>query len=175
MRRIYLTALSLFILISIHTTSKSQNYDWGVGLRLGVPGSVSFKKNFPSNGHGAEIAIGTPVSALRWNFGRAQVVNPRGVTLFTAYHIQKQLGGYGGLVVYFGPTLVISAWKKCTSGGCATVPVEPYIDIGGNLGVEYTFDFPITVFVDFVPVIELIQDSGTVWSYSGFGIRYVIF
>ncbi len=143
------------------------HYDTGLGLRFGTPVSISYKKNFHSNSDGIELALGTPTKWLRVNFGGVNVGTPSGISFLAAYHFQHDLGSYGGLIIYYGPTAVISLWKKFSGSS------QPYLDIGANLGAEYSFDpLPIAVFVDFVPVFEVFQDAGTWWSYSGFGLRY---
>lgn len=145
------------------------HYEWGIGFRWAGPISISLKKNFHSTGHGVEFALGTPTKSFALNTSGFRANPPRGASMFISYHIQHDIGTYGGLIIYYGPAAVFSIWKKGTARGGDALP---YFDVGAGLGAEYAFDRPqISCFIDFVPVIELTQDAGRFLNYGGFGIR----
>ncbi len=49
-----------------------------------------------------------------------------------------------------------------------------YIEAMGQIGLQYRFDFPLQLTLDFRPAVEIIPELGHLHGSFGFGIRYVL-
>ena len=47
-----------------------------------------------------------------------------------------------------------------------------HLGVAGQIGVEYNFDIPLTLSLDWTPVFNLIPGTNFGWSSVGLGIRY---
>ena len=143
----------LFVLLTVIAVSASvasaQNYQHGIGLRLGYSPALDFKWNvseknswefnlaFPSfHGIGAS-------AAYQWNW-------PLGT--------QKANGE--GFNAYAGPALSAGfmggAWKGVVLG------------VGGHGGVEYKFKFPLALGIDYKPAVAFVLGNNGGLYHDGF-------
>lgn len=154
-----------FILISIffwEMPAEAQLYNSAVGLRLGVPASLSYKKIINDN-KAIEGYIGTRGKGIY-----------RFVNLSGAYQIIQpiDIGGIEELYYYYGVGASIYLWSFKEEG--PNQSVTPGIQ--GYLGLEYTFeDKPINLTLDWVPSLFLSGHlSGLRGGYLAVGVRYVL-
>jgi len=135
---------------SRHTT----DYEWGIGIRGGDPTGVSVKKYL--GGNALELTVGT------------LPFDNNGISLFVHYlfHLPAQKIGkwddIKGLDWYFG-------------GGGQIKGFNGNVDIGadGTIGAEYLFqNMPISVFLDVIIYVELVDDPLNIDLDAGIGVRY---
>jgi hypothetical protein len=189
MRQILICVLLTF------STLCAFSQDRGIGLRLGIPSGLTYKKYLPRN-KAAEFIVGS--IAPGWNhyyyensfydFDKFEgyryrshrvnsVVFLQGRYLFRDdIQIEGMEGklewywGVGGLVKFASIT-----YNYRDEAGEYFQKTYSDIDIGpeGILGMEYIFeDLPLTVFGEFSLMIEFADRPGTPRGLSGIGIRY---
>jgi hypothetical protein len=189
MRQILICVLLTF------STLCAFSQDRGIGLRLGIPSGLTYKKYLPKN-KAAEFIVGS--IAPGWNHYyyensfydfekfegyqyRSHRVNSvvflQGRYLFRDnIHIEGMEGklewywGVGGLAKFASIT-----YYYRDEAGDNLQKTYSDIDIGpeGILGMEYIFeDLPLTVFGEFSLMIEFADRPGTPRGLSGIGIRY---
>ncbi|MDN5204821.1 hypothetical protein QQ008_25750 [Fulvivirgaceae bacterium BMA10] len=141
--------------LAAYRASINQAYirrDWGIGLRLGDPTGINLKRYLGGN-------------ALEFNLGR--VFND-GFSLFGHYLFQNPLEPEG-LEWYFGFGAQLKTFDNNRFEN------QDEFDFGGDaiIGLEYTFsDVPISVFVDAILFVELIDDPFNLDLDAGIGARY---
>ncbi len=161
---------TFFILLSVPLLINAQNMaDNTIGLRLGdsdgLGAEISYQKSF-SRENRLEVNLG-------WRDSRA-------------YDAFKLAGVYQWVMPLDGDF----NWYYGFGGGLGSVDFEPretpnngIQDIDGglfvfgaaNLGIEYNFDFPLVLSLDFRPEIGLLGYGGFSDSFDfdiGLGIRY---
>lgn len=154
--------LTLIFLIFCSLSLKAQLYDSALGLRLGVPLSISYKKMIADN------------KALEGYIGTRGKNGYRFVNISGAYQIIEpiDLGGIEELYYYYGAGASIYFWSFKEEGNnqSATPGLQGY------LGLEYAFsDKPIHLTLDWVPTIFLSGHlSGLRAGYLSLGVRYVL-
>lgn len=152
------------VVLTCFTTQAQSISEHALGLRLG-----------DSNGFGAEISYQKSLGAtnrLEANLGWRDSRN------FSAFKLS-------GLYQWVQPIEGDFNWYYGAGAGLGSVdfPKTPEnLDVGGlfifaagNVGIEYNFDFPIVVSLDFRPEIGLIGYDGFSDSFDfdiGLGVRY---
>ena len=172
MKTMYKLTLVVF-LIFVGTTVQAQYYKSAVGLRFGVPTSISFKTMLGEK-NGIEVNLGTRGNTTATIFGNG---GWRYVSATAAYLIHEDLeiddfeglrwyyGGGGGIAFYTYDDDFLRDNFNSTS-----------IIVQAFLGLEYTFpDTPVSITTDWAPTI-LIGDfnDGFRYGYGAVGIRYVM-
>lgn len=170
MKKIFLFFL-FFCSLLIHDLV-AQQYDSAVGLRFGVPNSISYKK-FLGDVSVVEFSAGTRgfnsgfLSTLRyWSFTGS-------------YQIQKELGlgDIDGLDYYYGGGGIVFLWTFNDSFYNDQFS-STTLGIQGYLGLSYTFDdIPLNITLDWVPTILIgngFVSSGVGFGFGSLGARYVI-
>jgi len=133
--------LVLIIFIGGLVTSQAQDYDSAIGLRLGYPTSITYKK-FVSENNAFEayggirgIGVGTSI--------RANI----------AYLIHTELGSTEGLKWYYGGGVGVAFYTFDTGFGGDT---GTSFTVSGYLGLEYTLpDVPVSFSLDWSPTYFL--------------------
>ncbi|MEM8846075.1 MAG: hypothetical protein AAGD17_03130 [Bacteroidota bacterium] len=155
------TGLFLFVTIGMHSQSISEH---AIGLRLG-----------DSDGFGAEISYQKSIG----RYNRAELnLGWRDSREFDAF---KLTGVYQWVHQLDGNF----NWYYGVGGGLGSVDFEPvpdgddndglFVFAAGNLGVEYDFDIPLLLSLDFRPEIGLLGYDGFDNSFDfdiALGIRY---
>ncbi|MEM9362172.1 MAG: hypothetical protein AAGA43_06025 [Bacteroidota bacterium] len=155
------TGLFLFLTIGLHAQSISEH---AIGLRLG-----------DSDGFGAEISYQKSIG----RYNRAELnLGWRDSREFDAF---KLTGVYQWVHQLDGNF----NWYYGVGGGLGSVDFEPvpdgedndglFVFAAGNLGVEYDFDIPLLLSLDFRPEIGLLGYDGFDNSFDfdiALGIRY---
>jgi len=130
------------------------DYDWGIGIRGGDPTGVSVKKYL--GGNALELTVGT------------LPFDNNGISIFVHYLIHlpaQKIGKWDdikGLDWYFG-------------GGGQIKSFSGSVDLGidGTVGAEYLFqNVPISVFLDVIIYVELVDDPLDIDLDAGIGVRY---
>jgi len=156
----YAYILILCFFLSGHL--KGQLYDAAVGLRLGAPLSISYKKIINDN------------KALEGTFGTRGKNGYRFVNISGAYQVIEpiDLWGVEELYYYYGGGASIYFWNFEEEGNNQSVTPG----IQGYLGLEYTFpDKPINLTIDWTPSIFISGTlSGLRAGYLSIGVRYVL-
>lgn len=167
MKKTILMTLFLVTAFCLNQAS-AQEYDSAIGLRFGIPLSVSYKA-FVSDAAAFEVIGGTRTqgagtSRRRWlNVGAAyqihQPVNIDGVDGLNYYY------GFGGSIYFWTFDDAFTDRGSSTSFG-----------IQGYLGLSYSLgNAPINFTLDWVPTFFLNgYNNGFGADYGGLGIRYII-
>jgi len=153
MKKLFYT---LALVLGFAISSYAQDYDHAIGLRLGYPLSVSYKKYLNSN-KALEIYGGF-----------------RGNTFYTSLYANAALQFHNPIEDVDNLT-----WYYGFGGGVAFASASGYggasIGASGYLGLQYTLeDTPVSFSIDFVPTIYF---GGFISGFGGFGAlaaRYVL-
>lgn len=139
------------------------NYNTGVGLRLGSPVSVSLK-HFFSEAIAGEAYLGTRgYSGYRWT------------NISAALQWHKPIESVEGLNWYLGGGASIFFWSFNNNFFFSENFNTTTFGLQGYLGLEYIFEgFPISLTADWVPTIFINGfTSGFGAGFGSLGIRYV--
>ena len=153
------TMLGLFASLGVD----AQNYKSALGIRLGNPWSVSYKK-FVTGTNAVEVYAGY----RGWNDYNWFSVN-------AAYLVHNNLAGLDNLKWYYGAGLGVYFWNYGDSfpGDSSS---STTFSVQGYLGLEYTFDdAPFSLSLDWVPTYFFKgYAKGFGSDYGNLGIRYVL-
>lgn len=190
----YVTIFLLLVLFSVTATAQRRP-DRSVGLRLGIPSGIVYKKYLPAK-KAIELGIGSVGAGWHHYYyensfhsfdkyeGYNYTTHRVNSTLFLQakylmqddIHIEGLTGkldwywGVGGLVKLASVTYYFRDENDITRSEKTTD-----FDIGpeGVIGMEYTFDdVPLTVFGDISLMIEIVDRPATLRGLSGVGVRY---
>ena len=158
----------LFLTTLFLTDSHAQQLDHAIGLRLGYPVSVSYKK-FLNESNAIEVMAGTRGQSVA-GFGY------RWFNVAAAYQVHKPLNieNVEGLTWYFGAGVSVYFWNF--DDGFLDEGSSSSFGIQGYLGLNYNFaNTPINLTVDWVPTYFINgYGNGFGADYGSFGIRYII-
>ena len=151
----------LFFLCGL--ASNAQDYESAIGLRLGVPASISYKK-FLDNSAAMEI-YGSFRGRSGYNW----------LALSGAYQIHNDIPSVNALRWYYGGGASLYFYSF-DAGFDDSGEGNLGIGINGYLGLEYTLsNTPISFSLDWVPTIFLIGfNNGFAGGQGALGIRYVL-
>ncbi|MDR2912680.1 MAG: hypothetical protein LBV38_05210 [Alistipes sp.] len=135
----------LAVVVASATAASAQNYEHGVGLRLGYGLTLDYKWNFSETNS--------------WEFNLAMPAF-NGFMASAAYQWNWPLGDAGiggqGFNAYAGP-----------AAGVGFLGLPGYrgfmLGIGGHGGIEYKFNAPIAVGIDVKPMVTFVTGN----SFSG--------
>lgn len=148
---------NLFLVVIIFLggmiTGQAQDYDSAVGLRLGFPNSITYKK-FVSESSAIELYGG-----VRSNFG-SSLINING-----AYQIHTPIESVENLQWYYGAGAGIAIGNGFTS-----------LSLSGYIGLDYRFeDLPISLSIDYVPTYFLGSNAlNFQGAYGNLAVRYIL-
>ena len=139
------------------TVVSAQNYNYGIGLRLGYSPSIDFKWNNSVKNS--------------WEFNLAFPVFD-GVSASAAYEWNWPIGSQGysgqGWNAYAGPAVGLGFWGF-NNGGFM-------FGVGGMGGIEYKFKIPLALAVDYKPMFTFVTGGYGIglWGFYDFAlsIRY---
>lgn len=143
---------------------QAQEYSSAIGLRLGVPLSVSYKK-FLSGSNALELFAGyRGYTFYNW------------INVGALYQVHKPINGVDGLQWYFGGGA--GAFLYNYDAGFDFGDSGSFgIGIMGNLGLDYKFaNTPINVSADWVPTIYVGSGylTGFGGGYGALAVRYTL-
>lgn len=189
MRKAVGTIFLLFIIL----TSYAQ--DRGIGVRLGAPTGITYKKYLPQN-KAVEFGLGTLTNGWYDNYYRKSFRSfdrfegydyvshrVRSAIYFQGrYLLQNDIpieGMMGKLEWYWGLGGLIKfgnvEYRYRNESGNTFYQTRTDLDLGpeGILGMEYTFeDVPLTIFGEFSLMIEIVDRPGILRGLSGVGVLY---
>jgi hypothetical protein len=142
-----LIVLSTVALNSTHAQGKD---GFGVGVIVGEPTGLSFKK---WTGSRQAIAAG-----IAWSFSENASFHFHADYLQHKFDVVKMAEGQGQLPVYFG----LGGRLKLREGnsGRGRNDDDPMVGVRVPLGVSYLFaDAPVDLFAEIVPVLDLVPDT----------------
>lgn len=142
-----LLVLAAAVLMSAGVAS-AQNYNYGIGLRLGPSPSIDFKwNNSPKNS---------------WEFN-LNFPDFRGLSASAAYEWNWPIGSQGyngeGFNGYAGPQATVGFYGLGQNYGSFM------LGVGGMGGIEYKFKIPLALAIDWKPTIAFVTSG----SHSGIG------
>ena len=155
-------------LLSATTGLRGQNYSNAIGLRAGVPASITFKQ-FLGESNAVEVTAGT--------YGRGFRYRWTNVTAALQFH--KALDNIGdwntsGLNWYWGAGGSVFFYSY--DDGFYNDYNTTYFGVQGYLGLDYTFaKIPVNLTLDWVPTFYLNGlNNGFGGGFGSLGIRYVL-
>ena len=152
--------LTLTFVIFIYAFTSAQDYNTGIGLRLGFSNGLTVK-HFIGQRSALEGLLST-----RW----------RGFEVTGLYEVHNQAFDVERLNWYFGGGGHIGFWNGDNTYGRWGDEGVNYTVIGidGILGIEYNFDaVPINISLDWKPAFNLTGYSGFWGDGGALSIRYI--
>jgi hypothetical protein len=194
MRRILICVLLTF------STLCAFSQDRGIGLRLGIPSGLTYKKYLPRD-KAVEFIVGSVPQGWHhyyyenafYDFDRFEGYRYHSHQVRSTLFLQGRYlfdydihieGMEGKLQWYWGIGGVVKLasvkyyYRENPPGAGDVITLSKAytdLDIGpeGIIGMEYTFeDLPLTVFGEFSLLVEFADRPGTLRGLSGTGIRY---
>jgi hypothetical protein len=188
-----LFALGLFLLLSIFSFAQ----DRSIGLRLGEPMGITYKKYLPGN-KAAEFGLGTIYPNWHQQYyenafhhldrydGKRYVDHSVQGTVYlqgryllqSDIHIEgmmDKLQWYWGIGALAKIAKVQYHYRDATTFSNDQFETRTDLDFGpeGILGMEYTFEqIPLTIFGEFSLMIEFADRPAVLRGFSGVGVRY---
>ncbi|MDR0560939.1 MAG: hypothetical protein LBG92_12305 [Prevotellaceae bacterium] len=128
-----------------------------IGLRLGYGAEISYQHALGSSNR-LELDLGI-------DFGNGYL----GTGLSGIYQWVFDLSSLSkGFNWYIGPGASLAFWSyKGTNGGS-----DFALGVAGQIGIEYNFDFPLQLSLDYRPVLRFLPSTGGGWNGICAGIRY---
>jgi hypothetical protein len=155
--------LSVFVLLFMFVAvSQAQEYNSAIGLRLGTPLSVSYKKFISEQGAFEGVAGFRSFAGYSWfNIG-------------AYYQHHNEIASVNGLRWYYGAGANVYFWSYDASfidAGSSTS-----IGISGVLGLDYKFeDIPLNLSIDWIPTFFVNgYGNGFEGGYGALAARYTL-
>ena len=159
MKNLFITALITLLSLPVF----GQAFDSAVGLRLGNPISVSYKKFFNEKAAGeAYVGFEDYVGATWLSVNAAYLL-----------HEDLEVEGLEGLQWYYGAGAGLNNISSDFGGG------STFFTIAGYIGLSYVFEnIPLNLSIDWVPSIFIGSDLGPLGGFdAGYGAlsaRYIL-
>jgi hypothetical protein len=155
MKKITIVLLMAFCSVSL---SYTQDYNTGIGLRLGYSNGLTIK-HFT----GSKTAL-EGIFASRW----------RGFEFTGLYEIHNQAFHTERLNWYFGFGGHVGFWNGDYAGWGNPGTSYTVVGIDGILGIEYNFnEVPLNIGIDWKPALNIIGYSGFWGDGGALSIRYI--
>ncbi len=167
----HLKTLIFTLALSFLATSfiQAQGYNSAVGLRLGVPASVSYKMFINDSGHALE---GYVSFRSQKSFGARY----SWIGVNAAYQVHNEISSVDGLYWYYGGGASAFFWNFDNDfiGGSDQSSVS--FGLQGYLGLDYKLaNTPVNFSADWVPTFFLNgYGNGFGGGYGAFAVRYTI-
>ncbi len=148
-------ALAVAFFVFFINNLQAQNYETGVGLRLGSPSGITVK-HF--------ISPKTAVEGML-SFGWG------GLGITGLYELHNDILEVPGLTWYYGGGAHLATSTSSTNpwGDRAN---NIYLGVDGIVGMEYTFkEAPIVIGLDVMPLLNLVERPAA-WIQGGLSFRY---
>lgn len=167
MKKLIIVLLAVFALGSA-ALAQGNSEKYAIGLRLGggYGWGIGVMDNFNANVEvSAMLGVGPKLNRIELDLGwRHWHFDCLG--LYATYQWRWNI--VKGLHWYVGPGAGVNFWFNAYN------PVS--LSIGGQVGLEYNFDFPLQLSLDIRPMIGIIDpwDNSNLWPdmSAAFGIRY---
>ena len=153
MKKLFLAAalLALSMVMAALSTAHAQSQDGlGVGIIIGEPTGVSFKKWI---GHGRAIDAG-----IAWSFSENDSLHFHADYLLHRFDLLTSPDVPGRLPLYFGLGGRIKL--KEDNDGRARNDDDVLVGVRVPFGISYLFaDAPVDLFAEIVPVLDIVPDT----------------
>ena len=161
----FIIALVAVFAIGASAMAQAGSEKYAIGARFGYRGGldaeVSFMLGVGPNLNRIEMDLG-------WNYWDYNGYHHSGFQFTAAYQWRWNI--VKGLHWYVGPGANLAVWF----GDYIDHPFS--IGVGGQIGIEYDFDAPIQLSLDYRPMINFINPWNDSWGYYndtfGFSVRY---
>jgi hypothetical protein len=155
MRKIIFVLISIFFICKI---SSAQESGVGVGIMLGEPSGLSFKK-WLNNSNAIDAGIG-------WSFTEDGSIHLHGDYLYHNYDLIKISDSKMPLYFGIGGRLKFKGDEKSSKGNSLGIRVP--------VGVAYQFsNAPFDAFLEIVPILDLSPETRVTFN-SAIGVRYYL-
>jgi len=143
-----------------------------IGLRLGGGSLLGAEVNYQRNmGAKNRLEIGATFESESTGPSGAKVswtyLGAVGI-----YQWKWNIAGINGFNWYAGPGAAVSfgMWSSNILGHKDSGS-DIYVNVGGQVGIEYDFSFPLLLSLDVRPMFGVLHDAGFGWG-AGLGVRY---
>lgn len=160
----FIIALIAVFALSTAAMAQGNSEKYAIGLRLGGGYGYGVEASFHLGGlpnlNRVELDLG-------WNGYGYGGYNHNYLYLTGTYQWRWNI--VAGLHWYVGPGAALGLWTGSD--------IDPYftVGIGGQVGIEYDFDFPLQLSLDFRPMWHFMDpwhNHGWIHPDGGFGVRY---
>lgn len=153
--------ITTFCCLMISSDLSSQDFDSAIGIRVGYPLSVTYKK-FVSESNAVEAYAGFR------SFAGASYLSLNG-----AYQIHKDIDDVDRLQYYYGAGASVVSWTVDFGSGTTS------LGLSGYLGLSYTLDgTPINLSIDWIPTFFVNGLAGYGRGFNGgygtLAARYIL-
>lgn len=153
--------LVLACIIAVMTSATSQDFNSAVGLRIGYPLSVTYKKFISES------------NAIEAYAGYRNFIGASYLSLNAAFQIHKDIEDVDRLQYYYGAGASVVSWNVDFGSGTTSLGLQGY------LGLSYTLDdMPLNVSVDWIPTLFINglagYGRGFAGGYGTIAARYIL-
>ncbi|NOT37360.1 MAG: hypothetical protein HOP11_08285 [Saprospiraceae bacterium] len=154
----------LFITILATSTTQAQDYKSAIGLRLGYPTSISYKHFISEKG------------AIEGVLGYRGYTYYNWLNLSGFYEHHNAIASVDRLSWYYGGGASIYKWSYDDDFYPNNDFNSLSFGLHGIIGLDYRFDFPLNLSVDWIPTVILGGEflSGFGGSYGALSARYIL-
>jgi hypothetical protein len=152
------TGLIMVLILVVCVITKAQDYNTGIGLRVGWFNGITVK-HFITENKAIEA-----IASTRWG----------GYDFTALFEIHKPAFDADGLYWYFGVGGHIGFWEGDRVRWSNTDKPYNVIGVDAILGMEYNFnEVPINLSLDWKPAFNLVGINGFWGDGGAFSIRYI--
>jgi len=139
--------LIVVIAIALSSTALFAQVEKAIGVRFGTGGEISYQQSLSSSNR-VELDLGLA----------SQSIGLTGI-----YHWVNDLSDWTeGMAWYYGPGATIGFSNVSTM-----YPVSKFaLGVSGQIGLEYKFEFPLQISLDYRPTFFLMSSAGSIGSYN---------
>ncbi len=153
--------LSMALAFCIAGALSAQAGGSSIGLRLGYPTELSYQKGL-SDANRIELGLG--FRSYGYNYG------------YTGNYVQFSLSGVYQWVWNLDNVTTGLNWYAGVGASVAYYSYYGYsglpVSILGQVGVEYNFNFPLRVSLDYRPGFQITNGAGFIYDGIALGLRY---
>jgi hypothetical protein len=153
------TILIILMTIFLGSALMSQDYDTGIGLKVGMAPGLSVKHFFTTNGALEGIAT------YRWNG-----VNVTGLAEFHLPVFDTE-----GMYFFYGGGIHLGVWDSGKAIDKLPTGSKFNFGVDGVIGIEYAFsDVPLCLGLDWKPNVNIVTDTRFIMDEISIILRYII-
>lgn len=145
------------MLLLSFATAKAQDYQFAVGLRAGLASGITYKQMLSSN---------TAVEGIL-------TIRYGGINVTGLFQMQQRLPGTQRFNWYYGGGAHVGIYQTQRFNIDRNVnDTRVILGADGILGIEYNFDFPLNVSLDWKPAINILGYGPIIYDGLGLSLRY---
>jgi len=153
--------LTFFCCLVFAGNTYSQDFNSAIGLRIGYPLSITYKKFISES------------SAIEAYAGYRNFIGASYLSLNGAYQIHKDIDEVDRLQYYYGAGASVVSWNVDFGNGTTS------LGLSGYLGLSYTLDgTPLNVSIDWIPTLFINGLAGYGRGFNGgygtIAARYIL-